>query len=71
MTGLSEGEASIGMYYKRFPWVTLDMHETEDGLSGYFISKIFAGPASWTIVSWFFDGGPDIDFVEVKERGSS
>ncbi len=31
------------------------------------MSKIFAGPASMTIVSWFFEGGPDIDFASLTE----
>ena len=25
------------------------------------------GPASMTIVSWFFEGGPDIDFADLAE----
>ena len=36
-------------------------------LFDYFISKIFVGAASMTIVSWFFDGGPDIDFADLAK----
>ncbi|WIY83734.1 helix-turn-helix domain-containing protein [Propionimicrobium sp. PCR01-08-3] len=34
-------------------------------------SKIFVGPASRTIVSWFFDGGPDIDFADLSEANET
>ena len=41
--------------------------QTRDLLFDYFISKIFVGAASMTIVSWFFDGGPDIDFADLAK----
>ena len=46
---------------------TTDTPETRDLLFDYFVSKIFVGPASMTIASWFFNGGPDIDFADLAE----
>ena len=45
----------------------MDTRETRDLLFDYFISKIFVSAASMTIVSWFFDGGPDISFADLAE----
>ena len=45
----------------------MDEPETRDLLFDYFVSKIFVGPASMTIASWFFNSDPDIDFAEAKE----
>lgn len=52
----------------------VDTRETRDLLFDYFISKIFVGPDSMTIVSWFFNGGPEInheDLVEAKKTGEA
>ena len=45
----------------------MDKPETRDLLFDYFVSKIFVGPASITIVSWFFEGGPDFDFAGLAQ----
>ena len=45
--------------------------QTRDLLFDYFISKIFVGAASMTIVSWFFDGGPDIDFAGLAKANET
>ena len=45
----------------------MDKPETRDLLFDYFVSKIFVGPASITLVSWFFEGGPDISFADLAE----
>ena len=45
----------------------MDEPETRDLLFDYFVSKIFVGPDSMTIASWFFNGGPDIDFADLAE----
>lgn len=66
-TALFEDEASIGTFYQRFAHATMDKRETRDLLFDYFVAKIFVGPADMTIVSWFFEGGPDISFADLAE----
>lgn len=70
--GTAANSPSIGAFYQRFAYATMDTPETRELLFDYFVDKIFVGATTLTIASWFFNGGAEItheDLAEAKKTG--